>query len=374
LRERHREKEREQHLDPGQGHPQLVEQLDELAILFRFLSHDHPRVLSATSASEEATLNSDLQDVIVVGGGPAGLAAALWCGRYSRSVLVFDDGTQRNLVAHASHGYLGSDRIDPVAFLAAARRDALAYPTVTIEAARLDGARRGGGGFEVTGGGQMWSCDRLILATGVADLVPDVPGFGELYGTSVFHCSCCDGYESRDQQVVAIGWGDHAAGFALDLLAWGAKVSLVTGGHAFEGDRGALDALRANGVEVVDEPIVELEHRAGALTAARLASGRELAATRAFFSIGHRPRTDLAAQLGCEVDGLGYVAVDTHGATSVPHVYAAGDITPGEQLVQTAAAEGAVAGIACALSLRGTRPRGPSPDPGPDPKDALPGG
>jgi thioredoxin reductase len=142
---------------------------------------------------------------------------------------------------------------------------------------------------------------------------------------------------------------------------------LITAGHRFEGDPDALEALRRNRVEVVEEAVVELEGRDGDLDAVRLTSGRRLPATRAFFSIGHRPRTDLAVQLGCAVDDLGYLRVDEHGLTSVAHVYAAGDITPGEQLVQTAAAEGAVAGIACAMSLRGRTTRGPSPPPGPDP-------
>jgi thioredoxin reductase len=107
------------------------------------------------------------------------------------------------------------------------------------------------------------------------------------------------------------------------------------------------------------------------MTGARLGSGRVIAASMAFFSIGHRPRTELARSLGCDLDPQGYVAVDAHGATSVEGVYAAGDVTPGEQLVQTAAAEGAVAGIACAMSLRGTESRSVAPAPGPDPESEL---
>ena len=321
-------------------------------------------------------MTSNLHDVTVIGGGPAGLAAALWCGRYRRSTLVLDDSTQRNLAVHASHGYLGFDGRHPSELLGAARRDALAYDTVETASWTAVRAEVAEEGFEIAGQDagrtQTWTSYRLILATGVTDVAPDIPGFARLYGRSVFHCSCCDGYESQGQDVLAIGWGDHAAGFALDLLDWGANVTLVLAGHPFEGDAAAIDAVRRNGIEVVDDAVVELESDADGLSAARLASGRRVTATRAFFSIGHRPRTDLAAMLGCALDELGYVIVDEHGETSVDGVYAVGDVTPGEQLVQTAAAEGAVAGIACAMSLRGVRTRTAAPPPGPDPRAELP--
>jgi thioredoxin reductase len=211
----------------------------------------------------------------------------------------------------------------------------------------------------------------VILATGVQDLFPDIPGFMEHYGRSIFHCSCCDGYESRDQEVLAIGWGEHTAGFALDLLDWGARVTLVTNGQPYEGDRSCEEALRRNRVEILEGSVTELLSDDGKLRGARLDSGRVVDASKAFFSIGHRPRNELAVQIGCQVDGGGYVTVGEHGETSVAGVYAIGDLTPGEQLVQTAAASGAVAGIACAMSLRGRRSSSEAPDPGPDPRSEL---
>ena len=312
-----------------------------------------------------------MEDVIVCGGGPGGLAAALWLGRYRRRTLVLDAGEHRNQRAGRSHGYLGSDGSEPAALLEAAQRDATAYPTVRLERLAADRIERTQGRFRVWAGERAWDAQRVVLATGVRDVIPDIAGFDDHYGKAIFHCSCCDGYESADQDVLAIGWGEHVAGFALDLLDWGARVILVTNGQEFEGDRSCIAALEKHRIEIVEERVDEFLSDRWGMRGARLSSGRELAATRAFFSIGHEPRTELATQLGCELDELGYVRVGAHGETNVDGVYAVGDVTPGEQLVQTAAAEGAIAGIACGMSLRGRGTAPGAPDPGPDPETEL---
>ena len=310
-------------------------------------------------------------DAIVCGGGPAGVTAALWLGRYRRATLVVDSGQQRNRWASASHGYLGRDGASPHEILEAGLRDIARYNTVQRVDGTVNSIERTGGSFTLQIGSETHSSDRLLLATGVEDVFPDVPGFEQLYGKSIHHCSCCDGYEARDQDVIAIGWGEHVAGYALDLLNWGARVTLVTNGRPFQGDDACHSALGRNDVEVLEEEVVELLAEDGGMKGARLASGRVIDGTKAFFSIEHRPRTDIAVALGCKLDDDGYIAVGPHGETSVDNVYAAGDVTPGEQLIQTAAAKGAVAGIACAMSIRGAATRSPSPDPGPDPKAEL---
>lgn len=312
-----------------------------------------------------------VEDAIVCGGGPAGLAAALWLGRYRRKTLVLDDDRQRNLPALVSHGYLSRDGTSPQELLRLARAEVRSYDTVRVVEARADKAARADGDFIVTAAGADFEARRLLLATGVEDAFPDLPGFGELYGRAIFHCSCCDGFEARGREVLAIGWGEHAAGFAIDLLEWGAAVTLLTGGRAFEGDGACSLALRRTGIELVEERIAELCIRDGSMTGALLASGRVVPATMAFFSIAHSPRTALARSVGCRLDDQGYVAVGEHGETSIEGVYAAGDVTPGEQLIQAAAAEGALAGIACAMSLRGTESRSEAPSPGPDPVEEL---
>jgi thioredoxin reductase len=316
-------------------------------------------------------VSQKLYDVIVVGGGPAGLSAALWLGRYRRRTAVIDAGRQRNLSSSALHGYATRDGASPREFLSALRDEVNRYPTVDAVDDVVRGASRRGDRFEVTTETGTYLASRVVLTTGVEDARPKIPGFEEHYGTAIFHCSCCDGYESQDQDVVAIGWGEHVAGFALDLLDWGARVILVTNGETFQGDADCRATLGEHRVEIIEEKVEEILSEGGEMRGIRLSSGAEVPATRAFFSVAHEPRNSLARELGCEIDDLGYVTVDDHGLTSSRDVYAAGDITPGEQLVQTAAAEGAVTGIACAMSLRGSSTAPGAPDPGPDPQAEL---
>jgi thioredoxin reductase len=304
-----------------------------------------------------------MMDAIVVGGGPAGLSAATWLARYRRSVLVLDSGEYRNRWAEAAHGYLGRDPVHPAELLKQARDDLCAYPTAEVRHQRAvkvnpDGAGR----FEVlTENGRLLG-RRLVLATGVRDALPEIGGFFDHYGASVFHCPSCDGYEAKGRQVVAIGWSEQVVGFALELLGWAAEVTVVTDGHRFAGDGGHRQILEDRGVSVREEAALELVGTRGALRALRLEGGDRIACQLAFFSIAHHPVTGLGEQLGCERDEGGYLVVDSEGATSVPGVFAAGDVTPGLQLVQVAAGSGAVAGIGCAMSLEND-PRTPPPLP-----------
>lgn len=296
----------------------------------------------------------DPVDAVVVGGGPAGLSAAGWLGRYRRSVLLVDSGEYRNRWTEHAHGYLGLDPIDPRELRARAREQVLAYPTVRLSAGTVGDITGDIDRFRVTVDGSTIPARRIVLATGISDAFPEVDGFFDHYGASVFHCSSCDGYEARHREVVVLGWGSHVAGFACELLDWAASVTVVTEGRTFEGDVTDRARLARAGIAMVEDDAVALIGRRGELRGVRLASGVELPAQMVFFSIAHRPHADLAAALGCDLTEEGYVAVDDDAQTSVPGVFAAGDLTPGTQLVVMAAAQGASAGIHCALSLRST--------------------
>jgi len=292
-------------------------------------------------------------DVAIVGGGPAGLSAATWLARHRRSAVVVDSSEYRNRWVDSSHGYLGNDPTSPDELRAAAHRDLARYDSVRVVADRVTTVTADGDAFTVQlqQAGRM-TFSRLILATGVADQFPSVSRFFDHYGRSVFHCPSCDGYETRGEPVVVIGWSPDIAGFAAGLLEWASSVTVVTDGRHFEGDSRHRRHLGDLGVAVLTDEVVELCGERGALQAVRLRDGGLLDCSFAFFSIAHRPRNQLALDLGCEVVDEGCIVVDDEGRTSVPGVYAAGDVTPGLQYVQVAAADGARAGTACALSLR----------------------
>jgi thioredoxin reductase len=213
-----------------------------------------------------------------------------------------------------------------------------------------------------------------VLATGVVDAFPDVKRFFDHYGADVFHCPTCDGYEARDRRVVVFGWSEDVAGFALDLLNWAREVTVVTDGTEFEGGAARRAALSRNGVSVLEDVAEVLVGRRGGLEGVRLRGGRTVPCELAFFSIAHRPRNELAAVLGCALTAEGCVVVDGDQETTVPGVYAAGDVVPGLQLVQVATAQGTVAGVKCALSLRREPPAPDAPPPGPDTPAELAGG
>ena len=306
-------------------------------------------------------------DALVVGGGPGGLAAALWLARFRRSVVVADSGEYRAARVERSHGYLGRDPQEPMELLARGREELVAYPTARLVRAAVSSVRRSPDGmFDTTLGGDLVRAHRLVLACGVVDTLPEVRGIDTHYGASAAHCPACDGYEVRDCDVVALGWDERLVGFASTLLHWARSVTVVTDGHRFDGDARARADLADQGIELVEERAAELLGPRGDLQGVRLASGRVLPASQLFFSVAHQPRTGLATELGCALDEEGYVTVDECGRTSVDGVYAAGDLTPGLQLVAVAAAKGTAAGVACAQSMPHPAGALDAPDPAPD--------
>ncbi len=304
-------------------------------------------------------------DVVVVGGGPAGLSAASWIGRYRRSVVVLDSGQYRSGMVQRSHGYLGRDPQKPIDLIERGREEVLAYPTASIRCAHVDKIeRRHDGLFAV---GEDLVAHRVVLALGVHDVAPDVGGFDEHYGASVFHCPACDGYEARDRDIIALGWDPHLVGFAATLKNWARSVTVVTNGVRFQGDEACRFTMADHEVELVEQNATRLLGARGELEGLELQSGRVLPTSLVFFSVAHKPRVDLAVSLGCDLDDEGYVAVDSEGQTSVLNVYAAGDLTPGLQLVSTASASGVVAGVGVAQSFFGQKGAPTSPEPAPEP-------
>lgn len=314
---------------------------------------------------------TDSYDAVVVGGGPAGLAAGAWLARYRRAVLLVDSAEYRSAAVERSHGYLGRDPQRPMDLLAVGRDEFLAYPTARYRRGRVTELAGRRGAFRLTlADRSVVPALRVVLATGVADVLPDLAGASEHYGAGLFHCPACDGYEARDRDVVVLGWDERLVGFCLSLLNWARSVTLITAGRRFAGDERCTEVLARYGVPVVEEPAAEICGPRGSLHGVRLAGGRVIPATLVFFSVAHRPRLELALVLGAERAGE-CLLVNDCGETTVPGLYAAGDVVPGLHLVSVAAAKGVVAGIGAAQSLHGERGSAYSPNPAPDIAEEL---
>jgi thioredoxin reductase len=313
-------------------------------------------------------------DALIVGGGPAGLSAATWLGRYRRRTLVVDAGHHRNRAVESIHGVLGRDPVDPATFRRAALEDLARYPHVSVRQGTVTTVEADGDSFRAEVDGVSLRASRLVLATGVRDVLPELDGIADHYGAGVQHCPTCEGFEARDRPVVVLGWGAHVPAFAAELLDWASELTIVSHEAAVRIDDHQRARLADSDVEVIDERAVALVGPRGGLQAVRLASGREVAAEAVFFSIDHVPTTDLAVHLGCERTHEGVIAVDHEQATSVPGVYAAGDVTPGMQLVNVAIGEGTVAGVACAQSLQGQPTVPEAPPAAPAPEELAPPG
>jgi thioredoxin reductase len=287
----------------------------------------------------------DRFEAAIVGGGPAGLSAALVLGRCRRRVVVFDDRGYRNAASHALHGFLSRDGVDPAELRRIARAELAAYPSVSlVEQAVVDAARVDGGfRLDLAGGGAV-RCRALLLATGIVDRMPEVDGAAALTGTRLFHCPYCDGWELRDQPLAAIGHPDDRGGeFALVLAQWSRDLVLCTGGPARFSARIAA-RLAARGVEVDERPLSALEPDRDGVTV-RFASGEARWRRAVFHHLGARQRSDLAERLGCRFDEHGGVEVDRHEATCVPGLYVAGDATRDVLQAIVAAGEGAAAAV-----------------------------
>jgi thioredoxin reductase len=289
-------------------------------------------------------------DVIVVGGGPAGLSAALMLGRCRRRVLVCDRGEPRNRRSAALHGFLTRDGIAPAALNDLGRAELATYG-VSFRCVGVTGAQREGDFFRVSlAGGGVEQTRYLLLATGVVDDSPAISGFDACYGRSIFHCPYCDGWEWRDRRLAAFGRGRDVTGLALGLKTWSADVIVYTHGSLLE--RRLRERLARNGVAVCTDPIATLDHDDGRLERVTLASGESQPRDALFFSTGQHPQSPLAVSLGCTLTRRGVVKTGTLCDTNVERVFVAGDASRDAQFAVVAAAEGVKAALAINRALQ----------------------
>jgi thioredoxin reductase len=293
-----------------------------------------------------------MHDVIIVGAGPAGLSAALILGRCRRSVIVFDSGKPRNAASRALHGFLTRDGTPPFDFLQMARDELRQYDTVEIRNAYVAAAEcLKNGRFSVKlRSGEQFRARKLLLATGVVDNLPEIPGFRELYGLSVFHCPYCDGWEVRDLPLAIYGRGERGLGLSLEMTAWSGDLVLCTDGPPELG-ADSLERLARNGIQVREQRVVRLEGDQGQLERIIFAQGEPLARRALFFTTGQCQRSDLLSHFGCVFNEKGTVRTGKYETTHLPGLFVAGDASRAVQWVVVAAAEGAEAAFAINTDL-----------------------
>jgi len=287
-------------------------------------------------------------EVVVVGAGPAGLSAALVLGRCRRRVVVFDSGTYRNARSHALRGFLTRDGVSPEDFRRAARTEIARYDTVQFRsAAVVDVIRENESSFIVHAerGGPV-HCQKLLLATGLTDDLPDVAGARQLFGNGVYTCPYCDAWEVRDQPLAA---HDRHGSYSVGLRQWSRDLVMCSDGPA-EMDHETRARIEKLGIPLDERRITRFE-RAGEHVLVVFDDGGELRRRAVFVNGSCRPQSDLPAKLGCQLDERRGVCVDRHESTSVPGVYVAGDASRDALQAVVAAGEGAAAAIAINSAL-----------------------
>jgi len=299
----------------------------------------------------ESRETDEAADVVVIGGGPAGLAAALWLARYRLRTRLFDAGNPRNAPTRSIHGYLGIDDPTPAELRRVGRAQAekagARIETATVASVLGEKER-----FRVfLDDGRSIAARRVLFATGLRDIIPEIPGLADFYGTSIWHCPDCDGPGTAGMRVGVIGWGRQIAAVCMELLTWTDRLALFTLGHEPELPERSLEALARFDIPVVTQPILSVDGEGGRLRRLVLLGGEEREVDALFFHIAYGPACVIPADLGCEADEEGILRVDGNSETTVPGIYAAGDVTPGSKLAIRGAADGARAAIGIFRSL-----------------------
>jgi thioredoxin reductase len=292
-------------------------------------------------------------DAIIIGGSFAGLSAALYIARARRSVCIVDTGLPRNRFAEHSHGFFAHDGSAPRAMLATARSQVAAYPTVTFIDGEATTATKTSDGFAVTlATGDVLESVRLVLAFGISDELPAIPGLAERWGASVLHCPYCHGYEFSGQRLGVLHASPRSFHQAMLISEWGPTTLYLNGGP--EPDDTSLAELAKRHVAIERTPVKTLLGDGSRLSSIELVDGRVSPTDALYIGPPTRFNSEIPHHLGCELDDAQFgpiVRTDAEKMTTVPGVYAAGDITRGAHTVTFAAADGVMAGLAVHRSL-----------------------
>jgi thioredoxin reductase len=276
----------------------------------------------------------------------------MWLARYLHSVVVIDSGDPRNWETRGVNAFLGSHGIRSPELRAKGRADAESFGAELVDDTVTKVQNTNSERFVLDlQNGRTIDARRLLLAIGIKDVWPKIPGLEDCYGETVHVCPDCDGYETRGCKTVVIGSGRKAVGMALAVTTWTDKIVICTNGEPADMEPRHLEKLKTLNIPVLEQKVKKISSQNGEIRCMDLEDGMPLDCERLYFAIGQYPADDLGVQLKCERDDRGLIKIDDRYHTSVLNVFAAGDIVPGPQLAIAAASDGAIAALAIHSSL-----------------------
>ncbi|MFE5473536.1 NAD(P)/FAD-dependent oxidoreductase [Bacillus safensis] len=285
-----------------------------------------------------------LLDCAIIGGGPAGLSAALVVGRGRKQVIVFDDELPRNRVTQESHGFITNDGMTPFEIRQAGEADLQKYPNIKIKRNRIVDIQKKEESFTLlTDEGDTFEAKKIILATGLQDILPEIEGIHDVYGKTLFSCPFCDGWELKDKALALIAENQRALHMAKLLSNWTKDLIVFTNGHVLAEEDKAL--LAAHSIQVIDVPIVSIDHDNGQLRALQLENGEAVKREGGFVASEFKQSAPFAEKLGCQMTKNAGIETDILGRTTVSGVFACGDNLGGPAQLVLAAAAGSQAGM-----------------------------
>jgi thioredoxin reductase len=284
-------------------------------------------------------------DCAIIGGGPAGLNAALVLGRARKNVVVIDEGRPRNGVTRHTHGFLTRDHISPSEFRRIAKEEINSYPSVNFVADTAVSITGTDGNFQITTSqGQCYRSKKLLFAVGMKELPLDIKGLADVYGKSAFICPYCDGWELREQPLVLIVNGADALHMAKMISGWTNRFTICTNGPDEMTDE-QREELHQHNVPIFDSPIHFIESNDGMVQHVVLEDGTRISCTGLFFRSKLIAGSNLPQAIGCQITETGTVIVDNFGKTNVPGVFSAGDAASQLHQAIIAASLGSLAGV-----------------------------
>ena len=290
-------------------------------------------------------------DVIIIGGGYAGLSAAMALGRSLRNVLIIDSGKPCNRQTPHSHNFITQDGVKPSVIAEKAQEQVLKYESIKIHNDLAVSGKKTESGFEITTEtDKIFTAKKLIFAAGIKDIMPNIKGFSDCWGISVIHCPYCHGYEFKSQKTGIMANGDtafHVASLVNNLTD---KISILTNGKSdFTIEQ--IEKLKEHKIEIIEREILEMEHNKGSITNVVLKNGEKIHFNAVYAAIPFVQHSNIPASLGCELTDEGYIQVDDFQKTSIEGVYACGDNSTRMRSIANAVANGNLAGAMTNMEL-----------------------